>query len=105
MIFYYRQRQYFRKGNVFTGVCLSTDTLRQIPLRQTPPGRQPPPQAADPIRADAHPLSRYPQADTPCEMATAMDGMHPTGMHNCCLLKSKIHFKNTNCECHDNYCL
>ena len=32
-----------------------------------------------------HPLAgRYPQqADTPPEMATAADGMHPTGMHSC----------------------
>ena len=38
---------------------------------QTPPGRQPPRQTP-------------PQGDIPPqEMATAMDGTHPTGMHSC----------------------
>ena len=29
------------------------------------------------------PLDRHPRAETPPEMATAVDGMHPTKMHSC----------------------
>ena len=54
-----------------------------IPLAETPLGRHPP---------DRNPLGRHPLlADTPSwqtlpgtpPMPTAVDGMHPTGMHSC----------------------
>ena len=92
------------EGYVFTGVCLSTggvgvsasvhagipppqaDTFQS---RHTPPPEQTPPQSRHPqstppgtdtpSRADT-PRSRHPP---PRDMATAVDGTHPTGMHSC----------------------
>ena len=87
-----------RKGNIFTSVCQEFCPqgrgclplglgggvhLRQTPLSSgrppsqayTPSGRHPPP-SADTSRQTPAP-----------EMATAVDGKHPTGMHFC-LMKS-----------------
>ena len=49
---HYRPQQYVWKGNVFTGVCLSTGGEVYTPPRQTPPW------------ADV-PLGRHHQVDTP----------------------------------------
>ena len=51
-----------------------TPTPRQTPPRQTPHGQ-----------TERHPLSRRPLGRHPLpgpEMATAVDGTHPTGMHS-----------------------
>ena len=89
------------EGYVFTGVCLSTggvclsacwDTTppaketplpRTPPVKETPPAKETPPQRRPPCQGD--PLARRTPlgADTPYrEMATAVDGTHPTGMHS-----------------------
>ena len=76
-------------GGVCPGsVCIPACT-GHTPLRADPPGRHP--------RADMPP-GRHPQADTPGQtlpgrhqppgrhppmVATAVDGMHPAGMHSC----------------------
>ena len=67
-------------------------TLSQgdTPWEDTPlPGRQKPLPGQTPWEADT-PLSSHspwqadtPQANTPQQMATAVDGTHPTGMHSC----------------------
>ena len=101
---YYRPQTKLQKGNAFTRVCQSfssqggclshtpptpghthpgqtpsgqtppwADTPRQIPLGQTPP----------------HPVH------TGIDMATAVDGTHPTGMHSCLyLMFCSWHWKN-----------
>ena len=75
---FYRPQRWLWKGYVFTGVCLSTGAGVH-PLGRTPGqihllGRQPP--WADTSLADTLPRQ------TPPQMATAVDGTHPTGMHS-----------------------
>ena len=41
----------------------------------------------DPL--DIHPLGRHPLGRHPQETATAADGIHPTGMHSCYILKTR----------------
>ena len=58
------------------------------PLGQTPPGKTPPlgrhlPPWEDTPWADTPLGQNPPWADTPPPTATAMDGMHPTGMLSC----------------------
>ena len=79
-----------QKGNVFTGVCLSTgggvyppwaDTPQaDIPLDRHSPGQKPPGQT--------------PRADTPPrETAAAAGGTQPTGMHSFCFCSSELILK------------
>ena len=77
-------------GGVCLSACWDTHPLgrpTQVdPSRQTPPGQTPP--WADTPRQTEHPPRQTPQ-DTQCpvhagiDMATATDGMHPSGMHSC----------------------
>ena len=60
-----------------------TPLWADIPRADTPLGRCPPPDRQALPWADT-PLGRYPPLGRhPSEMATAADGMHPTGMHSC----------------------
>ena len=56
---YYRPQTKLQKGNIFTLVC------------QSAPGQTP-------LRYTHSPSGRHPQ-----QMATPVDGTHPTGMHSC----------------------
>ena len=105
--FYCRLQTKLRKGNVFTSmrqefcpcqgggvcVCPQKQTLPMgrhpigiHPLGRHPPGQTPPgktPHGQTPL--DRHPLGRHPPPPDTLftEMATAADGMHPTGIHSC----------------------
>ena len=96
---FYRPQTKLQKGNVFTPVCQSFCSREGVCLSacwDTPPW------------ADS-PYGQTPQTDTPCpvhagihppcpvhsgiDMATAADGMHPTGMHSCsCFFYFFLHF-------------
>ena len=52
------------------------------PPEQAPPKQAPPPKADTP-RADTPQEQTPPPRSRPPEMATVVDGMHPTGMHSC----------------------
>ena len=63
------------KGYVFTCICLSTEggvhpPGQPLPRQTSPPGKTPPYWVGTPI-------------GRPPKMATAVDSMHPTGMHSC----------------------
>ena len=87
---FYRPQLLLRKCNAFSGVCLSVHRGMSasgsggVCLRIWG--------VYTPSRADTSALGRHPQANSPLgrhtptptpEMATAVDGMHPTGMHSC----------------------
>ena len=57
--------------------CMLGYTPGRHPLGQTAPPQQTPP---PPVRT---PPSRHLPGQTPPPMATAADGIHPTGMHSC----------------------
>ena len=78
---YYRPQTKLRKGNIFTSVCqefckLPGQTVRH-PLGRHLLGRY--------THLDRHPPGRHPLGRHLHQMATAADGLHPTGMHSCFL--------------------
>ena len=84
------------QGNIFTGVCLSTEGVRYPSMQWAggvhpqadPPLDRHTPLGRHPSYAHRHPLGRHPLwADTPprraVEITTGAGGTHPTGMHSC----------------------
>ena len=95
-LYFYHPQMKFQKGTVFTPVCQSfcsqgghvclsacwdTHPLGRHPLGRHPPGYTPPQQTPCPVHAGIHTPRRPVHAGI--DMATAADGMHPTGMHSC----------------------
>ena len=74
---------------MFSQVCVKNSVHRgegvsQHALEQTPPcpvHAEIPPRADTPL-GQTHPPGRQP----PLPMDNAADGMHPTGMHSCCIV-------------------
>ena len=106
---FYRPKRSFGQGNIFTPVCHSVHRgggvllARPPPAWRTPPGwRTPwhgePPQDGEPPHLDGDPPGwrtppdggippgwRSPQKQTPA-YGLRLAGMHPTGMHSCCIV-------------------
>ena len=82
LVHYYRPQTKLWKGNVFTHVCQSfcsqgvVSAPVHVGIHTQPPGRHPPGIHTPLVRL---PLGRRP----PQQTATAVDGMHPTGMLSC----------------------
>ena len=84
----YRTQTKLRK--VFTSVCQEFCPRGKVytSLRADTPPRQTLPWADTPLGQTPHPSGRHSpgqeplSADPPQQMATASDGMHPTGMHS-----------------------
>ena len=92
-----------------------TPLVRHHPPGQTPhwsdttrPGQTPPP-------SQTPPPGQTPPGQTPPpqQMATAADGMHPTGMHSCCrillhrldaVLVNKLYIKSKWIEVYERFC-